>query len=102
MLKNRRGRTRTGITRRTFLRGSAVATAGLAVGRPSVAPAAAPAYVPHPNAPQYTLRVAPTTLDPDGKLAVTGVTANGSFPGPEIRAKQGDRLRIVVENDLME
>ena len=99
-MKTRRGGSRTGISRRTFIRGSAAVTAGLALSRPKVTTAAAASYVPHPNAPQYTLRVAPTTLNPDGKLAVTGVTANGSLPGPEIRARRGDRLRIVVENLL--
>jgi len=87
------------MTRRTFLGGS-VAAAGLALARPSAIAVAAAPYVPQPGAAQVALRVARTTLDPDGKLALPGVTANGTLPGPEIRARQGDVLRVVVENGL--
>jgi FtsP/CotA-like multicopper oxidase with cupredoxin domain len=57
-------------------------------------------YVPRPGTPQYVLRIAATTLDPDGRQPVASVTANGTFPGPEIRVRRGDQLRVVVENQL--
>jgi multicopper oxidase len=57
-------------------------------------------YVPRPGATQYKLRVGATTLNPDGQKEIVGITANGSFPGPEVRAREGDRLRIEVENAL--
>jgi FtsP/CotA-like multicopper oxidase with cupredoxin domain len=92
---------RGGISRRTVLRAGA---AGLAIATsPRVAAAAAPskaAYVPRPDPTQYTLRVAGTALDPDGQATVTAITANGTLPGPEIRARQGEQLRILVENQL--
>jgi len=94
---------RHGISRRTLLRRGAVAAAGLSfdIGRRGLAHAAAAAgYVPRPPLPQYVLRIGATALDPDGKQAVKGVTANGVFPGPEIRVRQGDLLQVRVENLL--
>ena len=89
------------ISRRTFLYGAALAAAGLATGFQDLFGAVTETlYVPRPNKAQYVLRIAPTTLDPDGKQNVAGVTANGIFPGPEIRVREGDQLRIRVENLL--
>jgi len=88
------------ISRRTLIRNTALASAGLGLGvRPSGA-TAPPPYVPRPRDPAYRLRVEATTLIADGKQAVAGVTANGSFPGPEIRVREGDVLRVLVENHL--
>ncbi|ANK81404.1 MAG: copper oxidase [Rhizobiales bacterium NRL2] len=53
---------------------------------------------------EFTLRAAPgrTRLAPDlhGETPVWGY--NGAVPGPEIRVRQGERLRITVENALAE
>src|SRR5262249_10901905 len=57
-------------------------------------------YVPRPRKPQYIMRVAPKTLNPDGKQNVAAITVNGTFPAPEIRVREGDELRIRVENLL--
>ncbi len=57
-------------------------------------------YVPRPNPPRYEFAVTPTTLNPDGKQDVAGVTVNGSYPGPEIRVRQGELLRVRVANRL--
>jgi FtsP/CotA-like multicopper oxidase with cupredoxin domain len=46
------------------------------------------------------LRVEATTLIADGKKAAAGVTVNGSLPGPELRVREGDALRVRVENHL--
>jgi len=91
------------ISRRAFLSSAVVAATGLAVGfrpRNVFGSAMETLYVPRPSKPQYILHVAPTTLNPDRKQNVTAVTANGSFPGPEIRMREGDQLRIRVENLL--
>ena len=89
------------MSRRAFLSSAAVAATGLAVGfRSAFGAAMESLYVPRPSEPQYVLRVAPTRLNPDGKQNVAAVTANGIFPGPEIRMREGDQLRIRVENLL--
>ncbi|MBV8772543.1 MAG: multicopper oxidase domain-containing protein [Deltaproteobacteria bacterium] len=96
-----RTRSATMMSRRAFLSSAAVAATGLAVGLTDVLGAAMESlYVPRPSKPQYVLRVAPTPLNPDGKQNVGAVTANGIFPGPEIRVREGDQLRIRVENFL--
>lgn len=95
-----RGRGR-GLSRRGLLTGGA-ATALAAFGTRTTAlaaPTSSPT-VPHPATPQYVLGVASTTLDPDGKAKVAGITVNGSYPGPLIRAREGDVLRLQVENRL--
>jgi multicopper oxidase len=93
-----------------LLRTAAAGAGGLVLGvaqRPAAAseaaavePRAPAPYVPRPNAPQYVVAVSPTTLNPDGKRDVPGITANGTYPGPEIRGRQGELLRIRVENRL--
>jgi FtsP/CotA-like multicopper oxidase with cupredoxin domain len=89
------------LDRRAWLKASAASLAAASV--PSVAPAAQPAphaYVPHPRSADYRFRVQATSLDPDGRKPVPGVTVDGRFPGPEIRARAGQMLRVVVENGL--
>jgi multicopper oxidase len=89
------------MSRRAFLSSAAVAATGLAVGfRSAFGAAVESLYVPRPSKPQYVLHVGSTTLNPDGKQDVAAVTANGIFPGPEIRVREGDQLRIRVENFL--
>ena len=51
------------------------------------------------NVVEYDLRIAETTVSPAGK-PVTGLTINGSIPGPVLRFKEGDWARIRVHNDL--
>jgi FtsP/CotA-like multicopper oxidase with cupredoxin domain len=87
------------ISRRAFLSG--VAATGLGAGfRNAFANAIEALYVPRPSKPQYIFHVAPATLNPDGKQNVASVTVNGSFPGPEIRVREGTELRVRVENLL--
>lgn len=89
------------ISRRSFLSSAAVAAAGLAAGFRNIFGSTLESlYVPRPNKPQYVLRVAPTILNPDSKQRVAGITANGIFPGPEIRVREGTDLRIRIENLL--
>ena len=92
--------------RRALLRASATGLAGSSawglVPAARAATTAAPeaAYVPHPRAANYRFRVQATTLDPDGRQAVAGITANGRYPGPEIRVPAGSSLRVEVVNAL--
>ena len=95
------GKEQRGVSRRTVLRAGAAGLAFAAGPRAAMAAATSEAaYVPRPNATQYTLRVAITPQNPDGRGAVNAVTANGTLPGPEIRARRGDQLRVLVENGL--
>src|SRR5262249_36327875 len=79
--------------------------AGLAGGRLARA-AARPAssketaYVPRPNATQYVIAASRTSINPDGAKSVEAVLGNGRLPGPEIRVREGDLLRVLVENRL--
>lgn len=93
-----------GISRRAVLRAGSAGAAGLAVGAAArralagsvdVAP-----YVPRADPARFVLRVTGGPLAPDGAQAVPAVTIDGALPGPEIRARRGDVLRIRVENHL--
>ncbi|MCG6876712.1 MAG: multicopper oxidase family protein [Betaproteobacteria bacterium] len=87
--------------RRAVLR----AAGGLAVGA-VIAPSLlmAPAQGATPRVVEYRLRAGP------GKAALVGPphsdtavwSYNAQVPGPTLRARQGDRLRVVVENALAE
>ncbi|KAF2398019.1 laccase precursor [Trichodelitschia bisporula] len=48
----------------------------------------------------YDLRITNTTCSPDGHSTKMCQLINGQYPGPTIRANWGDRLRIVVHNDM--
>src|SRR5216684_1412356 len=86
---------RPGIDRRSLLASSASLLAAAAFPRGSRGSTAAPAR-------EFTLVAAP------GRLSLVGPPYpdtdvwcyNASVPGPEIRVRQGDRLRILVENKL--
>ncbi|MEP0337153.1 MAG: multicopper oxidase family protein [Alphaproteobacteria bacterium] len=84
-----------GLSRRSFL-----AAAGAAAGM-----AAVPAWaVSSPPGRQFDLTAAPGDthlIDSDGgKTKIWSY--NGRVPGPEIRVRQGERLRVAVGNDLAE
>jgi FtsP/CotA-like multicopper oxidase with cupredoxin domain len=80
------------LTRRTFLGGTA--SLGLvAASRTFMGSAWA--------MPQKRLVAAPTRASLIGSAPQTEVWAyDGTVPGPEIRVRQGDRLRVLVENRL--
>jgi FtsP/CotA-like multicopper oxidase with cupredoxin domain len=89
------------LSRRHLLRTGALAGAAIALP-PGVRAATPSPYVPSPPKPRHTFRVGATSLAPDGGPQVAGVTVNGTYPGPEIRAREGDLLRIEVQNALAE
>jgi multicopper oxidase len=93
------------VTRRAFLSSAALGGAALA-GAPVARAASRPAppketaYVPRPNATQYVIAVSRTSINPDGTQSVQAILGNGRLPGPEIRVREGDLLRVLVENQL--
>jgi FtsP/CotA-like multicopper oxidase with cupredoxin domain len=56
---------------------------------------------PKPNKPQYVLKIGEQKLNPDLAKPEAAITANGVLPAPEIRVKEGEVLRIQVENRLI-
>ncbi len=85
------------LTRRGFLAGSAAAGAGALLSM-RLAPAAKAAVR------EFNLRCGPdeVQLVPEEYGQTPVWCYNGSVPGPEIRVKQGERLRLTVENGLAE
>ena len=57
-------------------------------------------FAPKPNKPQYVLKIGRQELNPDHAKPTAAITANGALPAPEIRVKEGEYLRIQVENRL--
>ena len=90
--------TQPAVTRRAFLVFASAIGASAALPLPRSVSASAPA----PAA--FRLRAAPTAVSllPE-KFPKTEVWSyNGRVSGPEIRVRQGDRLRVIVENGLDE
>src|SRR5690625_1835578 len=83
------------LSRRTLLRACAVGTASL--GIPGLMFPARAAGVR-----EYSLRAAPgqARLVPEPHGETPAWCYNGTVPGPEIRVRQDERLRITVENGL--
>lgn len=84
------------LSRRAFLAGSAATATGalLAPIWPNAADAA--------PLRDFKLRCSPGSaqLSPGPSVATKVWSYNGTVPGSEIRVKQGERLRVVVENEL--
>src|SRR5262249_18337033 len=100
-----RSAVRRGVTRRALLGSAAVggaALAGMPVARAASQKPAPPGtgYVPQPNATQYVIAIGQKSINPDGAQPVSAVLGNGTIPGPEIRLKEGDLFRVLVENRL--
>ena len=86
------------LTRRSFLASTAATVAGPLL---SLAPLPAAAV---PAVREFRLRAASgrVRLVPEPHGETPAWCYNGSVPGPEIRVRQGERLRVVVENGLEE
>src|SRR5262245_22146978 len=90
-----------GVTRRGLIAGGGLALASLA-GVDRTAAAAEPAghAVPAPGKPTRVLPVMRATLNPDGRAEVAAITVDGTLPGPEIRVREGELVRLPLENRL--
>ncbi|MBB5697852.1 copper resistance system multicopper oxidase [Sphingomonas yantingensis] len=90
------------LDRRAMMRGVALAGAGLALpGWASPVSAGTTALPPELSGEEMTLTVGHVMRTVDGKTA-HGIGINGHAPAPLIRLKEGQRVRIHVENSLDE
>ncbi|MEY8828826.1 multicopper oxidase domain-containing protein [Sedimentitalea sp. XS_ASV28] len=82
-------------TRRSFLASSLAGGAATAIGTPGLAA---------PQIRRFSLRAAPglARLTPVPRSETPAWGYNGLVPGPELRVRQGERLRIEVTNGLNE
>ena len=92
--------------RRQLLRGGSVIGGGLALSTllPGWAQSATAGSTPTPptlTGPNVDLRIGHSALRIDGKAA-HAVTINGTVPGPLLRLKEGQHVRLSVTNDLDE
>ena len=53
-----------------------------------------------PSATEYVLHIATASAAPDEGPSAAALLVNGMLPGPEIRVREGDTLRVLVENGL--
>ena len=92
----------TDLTRRRLLKSAGIGVGALAL-HPWLPAWAQPVSggLPTLSGEDITLRVAAGTLDLDGKPA-RAVTLNGTVPGPLLRLKEGQKLRLTVDNALEE
>ena len=91
-----------GLPRRGILAGAAGAML-LCTGRGAAAPGkAAPGAPPRVREFRLTPREASVPIVGDGYPDTVVWAYDGVVPGPEIRVRQGDRVRVVVENRLAE
>ena len=94
------------LDRRQLLRGVSMLGGGLTLGSMlpgwarSATPGAAP-DLPTLSGPNIDLRIGHSALRVDGK-AGHAVTINGTVPGPLLRLKEGQNVRLSVTNDLDE
>jgi CopA family copper-resistance protein len=92
-------------SRRQLLRGVAAASGGAALTAflPALAQAAAaPRALPVVSGEDITLTVGHVPITVDGKRGHHSIGINGSIPGPLIRLKEGQKVRIKVVNTLDE
>ncbi len=82
-------------TRRSFLATLVAGAAATAIGKPGLA---------EPQTHSFSLRAAPgrARLVPEPHPTTPAWCYNGRVPGPELRVRQGNRLRIEVSNALAE
>jgi FtsP/CotA-like multicopper oxidase with cupredoxin domain len=85
------------LTRRTFLASAAATAAGAVLST-------LPRYSAHATPREMRLQAAPGRMrllpEHDGEATIWSY--NDALPGPEIRVRQGERLRVTVENGLAE
>jgi FtsP/CotA-like multicopper oxidase with cupredoxin domain len=87
-------------SRRTFLRGGALA--GAAVLLPSGLARAVASIIQDQQGsikPDYTLRIAASPIEIAPRKIISTVTYNGQFPGPLLRFKEGVPVTVDIFND---
>ncbi len=93
------------IERRQFLRAAALGTAGVAVAgvMPAWAQAISPGLAPLPtvSGADIALTIGKVAVRVDGKVS-REIGINGTVPGPLIRLKEGQNVRLKVTNTLDE
>ena len=92
--------------RRQLLRGASLIGGGLALstllpGWAQSATVGAGPSLPTLTGPNIDLRIGHSSLNVDGR-AGHAVTINGTVPGPLLRLKEGQNVRLSVTNDLDE
>jgi len=85
------------IDRRALLRGAGLAIGGAIAGRAEAGRARPPAETL--SGEHISLRIGRGALSVDGKAA-HALTINGAVPGPLLRLRQGQDLRLTVINEL--
>ncbi|TCM20542.1 CopA family copper-resistance protein [Novosphingobium sp. PhB165] len=90
------------VTRRNLIQAGAIGSGALAL-QPWLPAWAQPvsAGLTTLSGEDITLRIARDTLDIDGKAA-RAISINGTVPGPLLRLRQGQNLRLTVQNTLDE
>jgi FtsP/CotA-like multicopper oxidase with cupredoxin domain len=83
------------LNRRSLLRGAGLATGAMLLGQ------GAPIHAETMTGEDITLRIGRGSIAIDGRHA-PAITINGSVPGPTLRLKQGQTLRLTVINELDE
>lgn len=96
------------LSRRTFLQGMVASGAALGVGWMPVSEAARSTTIrnllyipPVASANSYALQAAPARVDLGGGKFSSALAYNGSFPGPTLRANNGDVVSIAFSNGLI-
>ena len=87
------------LTRRQFLVGAGLGAGALAIGGGVLLVGRQGSSPPGAGVAAYRLEVAPLNLEIGGRKVSTWGYGNG-LPGPEIRVKEGDTLRVAVRNRL--
>lgn len=103
-----------GLSRRRFLGGAAVGVGGTALYllgmrrlgglEPGAAPlgSAIPPSEPPGPVREYRLTARPADWTVGGAPSAPAWTYNGTVPGPELRVREGETLRVVLRNELPE
>lgn len=97
------------LTRRRFVQLAAGSSASLALGRTARAQMAMPGQTTSappipPNAPpaDFTLTIAPYTLEASPKHRIKTLAYNGQVPGPLLRIREGRRVTVDIHNQSPE
>jgi FtsP/CotA-like multicopper oxidase with cupredoxin domain len=91
------------VNRRSFLQlgGTVLAQAGAGrlLSGAQATPRPAPSGAAPDNAPDYTLRIAPVTVELDRSHILSTIGYNGMAPGPVLRMREGKPVSVDVIND---